>query len=125
MSEQKNLAATGTAAPKEINQTSQVMTDFFHLHLGRRINAYAQSCNAQPAEIDGIDGPVWVMDLYVGNSRHFAVYEEYSHYMYIYMGCLKYRPLVDIGQLYDHPNKLGQVFSDAKGNVCIKWTAKF
>lgn len=121
---EKNLAVNGTAAPREITQNPVMMTEFFHLHLGKRIQAYAQSSNAQAAEIDGVDGPVWVMDLYVGIFKHFAVYEEYSHYMYIYMGPLKYKVLVDIGQFYDHPNKFGQVFTDPAGNVCIKWTAK-
>lgn len=121
---EKNLAANGTAAPREVTQTPQIMTDFFYRHMGRRIQAYAQSSNAQVAEITGVEGPVWVMDLYIGNTKHFAVYEEYSHYMYIYMGGLKYDQIVDIGQFYDHPNKFGQVFTDLAGNVCIKWTLK-
>ena len=121
---EKTSAAKGTAAPKEVIQNPEIMTLFFHNHLGRRIKAYAQSSNALAAEIDGVEGPVWVMDLYVGNIKHFAVYEEYTHYMYIYMGSLKYRPIMDFGQFFDHPNKMGQVMSDEQGNVCISWTAK-
>ena len=119
MSTAENRTVGTSSFKKEIKHTPQIMSSIFDAMLGRRLMLYASASNPYLGVIDYVEGPVWVMDLCVGKYVHYAIFEEFTNTIYIYMGPLRAKPIIDIGQFYENKYLFAQVYSDKHENVCI------
>lgn len=109
--------------------TPENMTVYMSKVLSRDLRNYAGHCNAVLCTIDYVEGPVWAMQLYCGDTKHWAILEEVDRAIYIYVGNLKPNLIVPQGQFYKRtfPRKgknvpqIGTIKENQLMEVCISW----
>lgn len=120
---------------KKGEHTPEFITNQMVKNLKSSLAGYDSYSNAYLAEMDYIQGPIWVMDLFKGRITHRAILEEIgdpdgARVLYIYGGCLKPRPIIDLGQVYEkrfvrdgrNVKYIGRVYSNKRQETCIRWT---
>lgn len=119
------------------NHTPEMMTNLIVANIATDIQMYGNYSNAYLALFPGhIDGPVWCMDLYIGEQVHLAILEEFmsdedlKHNLAIFTGSLRPTVIFEDGQLWEHECKSADVtihqifrlYQNKKGENCIKVT---
>ena len=120
---------------KRGEHTPEFITNQMVKKIKAELQGYDGHSNAYLAEIDYVDGPVWVIDLYNGRITHRAILEEIcdmdgARILYIYAGPLKPRPIIDLGQVFERHvvrdgrdvKQIGEVYSNKRLEPCIRWT---
>jgi len=117
-----------------INQelhTPAMMTNLIVAYIEKDLEMYGNYSNAYLALFPGyINGPVWCMDLYIGDKVHLAILEEYTRTLAIYSGSL--RPSVlfldentwkcEVQKDGEKVTQTYQLFENNLGENCLKVT---
>ena len=111
------------------NHTPEVMTKLISAKLDEDLKVYGNFSNAYLATFpEHIEGPVWCMDLYIGEQVHIAILEEFTLELAIYTGPLRRQSYFPDNQKWDREEKevrrYWELYKNSKKEYCLRYSCK-
>ena len=111
------------------NHTPEVMTKLISAKLDEDLKVYGNFSNAYLATFpEHIEGPVWCMDLYIGEQVHIAILEEFTLELAIYTGPLRPQIYFPDNQKWDREEKevrrYWELYKNSKKEYCLRYSCK-